>query len=181
MFDELHDLIQWRYSPRIFADGAVSIEAIRILMESARWAASSRNEQPWRFIVAIRESDEEGFARIFDCLNPGNREWAHSAPVLLLSIASMHFARNGQPNRYAFHDVGLAVSQMTVQAAALGLMVHQMGGFDRERARTTFQIPEGFDPVTAIAIGYPGEEERPSKPRRDQPETVFKTRFGNPL
>lgn len=181
MFDQMHELIQSRYSPRAFSDRSVPIETIRIVMEAARWSASSRNEQPWRFVVAHREDDEEGFARMFDCLNPGNREWAHAAPVLVLSIASMHLARNGKPNRHARHDVGLAVSQMTIQAAALGLMVHQMGGFDGERARTTFEIPEGFEPVTAIAIGYPGEEERRPRTRRPLSETVFKGRFGNPL
>lgn len=181
MFDQIHELIKSRYSPRAFSDRSVPIETIRILMEAARWAASSRNEQPWRFVVAHREDDEEGFARMFDCLTPGNREWAHAAPVLVLSIASTHLARNGKPNRHARHDVGLAVSQMTFQAAAIGLMVHQMGGFDAERARTTFEIPEGFEPLTVIAVGYPGEEQRQSKPRRAQADTVFKTRFGNPL
>lgn len=99
----------------------------------------------------------------------------------MLSIASMRFTKNGKPNRHAFHDVGLAASQMTIQAVALGLMVHQMAGFDVEKARTTLQIPDGFEPVAAVAFGYPGQEERRSKPRRPQSDTVFETRFGNPF
>lgn len=180
MFDEIHELIRKRYSPRVFSDRSVSIETVRVLMEAARWAASSFNEQPWRFVVARRE-DEEGHARLLDCLSPGNREWTQSAPVLMLSIASMRFTKNGKPNRHAFHDVGLAASQMTIQAVALGLMVHQMAGFDVEKARTTLQIPDGFEPVAAVAFGYPGQEERRSKPRRPQSDTVFETRFGNPF
>jgi nitroreductase len=172
--------IRARYSPRGFANRAVSVETVHLLMEAARWAPSSRNEQPWRFVVARRE-DEEGYARIFDCLTPRNREWAHSAPVLMVSMTSMYLASNGKPNRHAFHDVGLAVSQMTIQAAALGLMMHQMGGFDREMAKTVLQIPEGFEPVTAIAAGYPREGARREKPRRPLSETVFKDRFGNPF
>jgi len=168
----IHELLQKRFSPRAFEARPVSKETIRSLLEAARWAPSSYNEQPWRFIVATGEEPAE-FARLLACLVPGNQAWAKDAPVLMLSVAKLRFARNDKPNRHAVHDVGLAVSQMIVQASALGLFVHQMAGFDVDEARSTYGIPEGFDPVAAIAIGYSAEDPPSTRTRRPQGEIAF--------
>ena len=148
----IHELLAERWSPRVFADRSVDPATLASLLEAARWAPSCFNEQPWRFLVATRDR-EQGFAKLAACLMEGN-SWAKSAPVLMLSVASLHFARNGKANRHAYHDVGLAAANMTVQAQAMGLSVHQMGGFDQELARSSLGIPEGHDPVAMIAIGY---------------------------
>ncbi len=175
--DPIHELLQKRFSPRAFENRSVSKETIRALLEAARWAASSYNEQPWRFIVATKD-DPADFEKLLGCLVPGNQEWAKSAPVLMLSVAKLTFTRNDKPNRHAYHDVGLAVSQLIVQATALGLYVHQMAGFDVDRARQAYGIPEGFDPVAAIAIGYSAEETPSSRTRRPQDELAFSGTWG---
>jgi nitroreductase len=175
--EPIHELLQERFSPRAFEDRSVSREAIRKLLEAARWAPSSFNEQPWRFFVATRD-DSADFERLLECLAPGNQDWARNAPVLMLSVAKLTFSRNDKPNRHAYHDVGLAVSQLIVQATALGLRVHQMAGYDVDKARETYVIPEGFDPVAAMAIGYSGEEMPSSRSRRPQDETAFSGRWG---
>ena len=86
----------------------------------------------------------------------------------MLSVARINFERNRKLNRHAFHDVGAAVTNLTLQATAMGLYVHQMAGFDAEKAKETFNIPEGFEPVTAIAIGYYGSKD-------DLPEEFVKS------
>lgn len=173
----VHELIRQRRSPRLFQDRAIPREILVALFEAARWAASSFNEQPWRFVVASREDPEE-YAGLLDCLHPKNQDWARSAPVLALSVASMRFKHNDKPNRHAFHDVGLAVSQLTLQATALGLAVHQMAGFDTGAARRTYAIPEGCDPVAAMAVGYPDEEPMKERLRRPLDEIVFRGSWG---
>jgi nitroreductase len=151
----VHDLIARRWSPRAFDSGrSVSPEAVGSLLEAARWAPSSMNEQPWRFVVARRERGE-AFERLLDCLTPGNRRWAKDAAVLMLSVAKLRFARDDKLNRHALHDVGLAMGNLAAQATAMGLAVHQMGGFEIDEARQRYGIGEGYEPVAAVAIGYP--------------------------
>ncbi len=175
---------------RMAAHLPVPEEALRSLFEAARWAPSCFNEQPWRFLVA-RRTDPEAHEKLLSCLSEGNQRWAKQAPVLALSVARTTFTRNGKPNRHAFHDVGLAVAQLTLQATTTGLVVHQMAGFDPERARRLHAIPEGFEPVAVLAIGYPGEpddlpedlreRERAARSRRPQREFVFTGSWGAPL
>jgi len=155
----VHELIQRRWSPRAFAARAIEPEKLRSVLEAARWAASCFNEQPWSFIVAAKETEGDAYERLLSCLVEANALWAGRAPVLMISIARLTFARNDKPNRHAFHDVGQAAAHLALQAAALGLAVHQMAGFDVSKAREQFNIPEGFEPVAAIALGYPGEPE----------------------
>ncbi len=155
----LHPLLAQRWSPLAFADQPVEVEKLQSLLEAARWAASCFNEQPWRFIVATQENAEE-YQRLLSCIVEANQTWAGRAPVLMLAVASRHFQRNGKPNRHAFHDVGLAVGNLTVQAMALDLYVHQMAGIEPEKAREVYGIPEGHEAVTAIAIGYLGSPEQ---------------------
>ncbi len=185
----IHHLLRRRWSPRAFADRPVEPEKLCSLLEAARWAPSSYNEQPWGFLIATRD-DPAGHQRLLGCLVEGNIAWAQHAPVLMLSVAKLCFDRNGKPNRHAFHDVGLAAENLVIQATALGLVVHQMAGFHRDKAREVFEIPEGYEPVAAVALGYPGEPEnlpdtlrdRERAPRGRKPlETfVFAGRWGQP-
>jgi nitroreductase len=152
----IHDLLKRRWSPRAFSDRRVEPEKLASLFEAARWAPSSFNEQPWSFIVAVKENPAE-FSHLLDCLVEGNRLWAQRASVLVLSVAKLKFDKDREPNRHAFHDIGLAVENLVIQATDLGLGVHQMAGFSVEKARETFKIPRDHEPVAAIAIGYPGD------------------------
>lgn len=149
----LHDLIRSRWSPRAFADRDVAEGDLRLLLEAARWAASCNNEQPWRFIVA-RRSETVHFAKVLDVLVEANQTWAKNAAVLMLTLTSTKFARHGKPNAWAQHDAGLALGNLMLQATALGIMTHGMAGFDAQKARDTFAIPEDLVPVAAVAIGY---------------------------
>lgn len=179
-----------RWSPRAFDERSVDVALLRTLFEAARWAPSSNNEQPWRFLVASKDHAAD-WTRLFDCLVEGNRRWAVRAPVLVLSVASMQFEDDGKPNRHAFHDMGLATENLVLQATAHGLAAHQMAGFDVEKARADFDIPAGYEPVAIIAIGYPGDSavlperlrERELQPRSRRPieEWTFLGRWGTPI
>lgn len=144
-----------RWSPRSFSDREVSPANLAKVFEAARWAASSYNEQPWRFLVGTRGS--ETYKKIFDSLIPFNQLWAASAPVLILGVAKTTFSHNGTPNRVALYDLGAATSYLTLQAAALGLATHQMAGFDPEAARKAFAIPADYLIGAVIALGYQSE------------------------
>ncbi|MCH7544247.1 MAG: nitroreductase family protein, partial [Proteobacteria bacterium] len=152
----VHELIQQRFSPKAFLRRSVDPATLRSLLEAARWAPSSFNEQPWAFIVATSDRPED-FELLLACLAPGNQAWACQAPVLLLSVAKLTFDRNGRPNRHALHDIGLASAQLALEATDHGLAAHFMAGFDAERARQTYDIPAGFEPVAAVAVGYPAK------------------------
>lgn len=152
----IHELLRKRWSPRAFSDRRVEPEKLLRILEAARWAASCFNEQPWSFIVATKEEAAD-HVRLLDCLTERNRSWAGRAPVLMLSIANIQFENSGKPNRHALHDVGLAVGNLIVQAADLDLYTHQMAGFQMDRARKTFEIPTGQEPVAVIAVGYRGD------------------------
>jgi nitroreductase len=150
----IHELLRQRWSPRAFSDRPVEPEKLLSLLEAARWAPSSYNEQPWSFIVATRDDPNE-YDRVLSCLVEGNQSWAQQAPVLMLSIAKLNFTSDARPNRHALHDVGLATGSLIVQATALGLFVHQMAGIMVERAQETYAIPNGHEVVAAMALGYP--------------------------
>jgi nitroreductase len=144
-----------RWSPRSFADRDVSPEDLKKVFEAARWAASSYNEQPWRYLVGMRGS--ETYKKIFSTLIGFNQGWAATAPVLILGVASTKFTHNGAPNGYGLYDLGAASSYLTLQASELGLKTHQMAGFDQEAARKAFGIPEDYVLGSVIALGYLGE------------------------
>jgi len=184
---EIHELIRRRWSRRAIDDRSVTAETVGSLFEAARWAPSSNNAQPWRFIVARKEEQAE-YDRLMSCLVEANAKWAARAPVLILTVAKLMFD-NGTVNRHAFHDVGLATENLVLQATALGLTTHQMAGFHVDKARAEFKIPEGFDPVAMIAVGYPGDpsilpdilRERELKPRvRDASDRfVYSSEWGH--
>lgn len=186
----VHELIRSRWSPRAFAERGVSDADLKTIFEAARWAASSFNEQPWRFLVA-RKSDPAAFDKILHLLVPMNQVWAKKAPVLFIMAAKRTFSHNGTPNLYAFHDAGQALAHVFLQATALGLHAHGMAGFDRERARTELGIPDDYELAAAVALGYAGSpEELPEQQRQQEHaqrrrkplnEIVFGADFGKPL
>jgi nitroreductase len=151
----VQELIPRRWSPYSFADRCVSPEDLQSLFEAARWAPSSYNEQPWRFIVARRE-DGEAHAKVLSCLVEANQAWARYVPVLALGVISKAFAHNNKPNRCAPHDLGLATANLMLEATARGLHVHAMAGIRPDTARAVFGIPDGYDAFTGLAIGYAG-------------------------
>ena len=144
-----------RWSPRSFASRDVTPADLAKVFEAARWAASSYNEQPWRFLVGIRGS--EAYRKIFESLISFNQAWATTAPVLILGTAKTRFSHNDAPNRVALYDLGAAASYLTLQAAALGIASHQMGGVDPDAARKAVEIPEVYEIGAVIALGYQGE------------------------
>lgn len=163
----VHDLITERWSPRAFSDKAVASDVLQSLFEAARWAPSSSNEQPWAYIVATKD-DAENFAKMVSVLVPSNASWAQHAPVLALAVVELSFAKSGTPNRNAQYDVGAASAWLTVEASSHGLFVHQMAGFDPDKARQVFEIPAGWEPLAALAIGYPGDAGSLPQPLRDR-------------
>jgi nitroreductase len=144
-----------RWSPRSFSHREVAPADLAKIFEAARWAASSFNEQPWRFIVGTHNSLTH--KKILDSMMPFNQAWAGHAPVLILGVTKTTFSHNSAPNRVALYDLGAAASYLTLQAAALGLSTHQMAGFDESSVRKNLEIPEDFAVGAVIALGYQGE------------------------
>src|ERR1700720_2199435 len=173
----VHDFITERWSPRAFSDKPVAPDVLASLFEAARWAPSSSNEQPWAYIVATRD-DRENFEKMLSVLVEFNANWAKNAPVLALAIAELAFAKNNAPNRNAQYDTGAATALLSVEATAHGLAVHQMAGFDPEKARQVFGIPAGWEAIAALAIGYPGDPASLPQPLQDR-EMAPRTR--NPI
>lgn len=186
---DILDVLQTRWSPRSFADRPVEPEKLRRMLEAARWSMSSRNEQPWRYVVATKD-DPAAYDKLLECLKKGNQEWAHLAPVLMMSFYKTTFRRNDRPNRSAKHDLGAASMALTVQARAMGLYVHQMAGIQKEEVRATYDVPDDVEPMAALAVGYLGEperlperrqeSERRSRSRMPQSSFVFEETWGQP-
>lgn len=176
----IHDLLRHRWSPRAFSAKPVSPDILRSLFEAARWAPSSSNEQPWAFLVATRD-DPQNHAKMLSTLVEFNQAWAQHAPVLAIAVSEMAFERTGKPNRNAFYDTGAAVADLSLEATSRGLFVHQMAGFDPHKAIELFEIPNGWEPIAAFVIGYPGDleslpeklRERETAPRERKPLANF--------
>ena len=147
-------VIAERWSPYAYDPRPVEREKLLSCLEAARWAPSSYNEQPWTFILAER-TDQLAFAKALDYLVEGNRGWAKNVGVLILTVVARNFTKNGKPNKATEHDLGLAAGNLVLQATALGLQGHQMIGIEPAKVRAEYKVPEGFDPHTAIALGYP--------------------------
>jgi nitroreductase len=151
----IHDLIAQRWSGRAYdASQGVSKEQVISLLEAARWAPSCFGDQPWRYVVCNKADNLQAWQAAFDCLVPGNQSWAVNAPVLLLICADTLFSHNDKPNKWAPYDTGAATENLCLQATALGLMAHQMGGFDADKARTTFNVPERYQILAMVTVGY---------------------------
>ena len=185
----IHPLLAERWSPRAFAPDAVfSKDELTALAEAARWTPSCFGAEPWFLIFCDRGSDAESWQKALDCLAPPNQLWAKNSALLVVVCAERNFAHNGKPNRHFGYDSGAAGFSLTLQAEALGWRCHQMGGFDAERARSTFSIPEGCECMTFIAVGKQTEaaalpddlrarEEAPRK-RKDLEENFFRGSWG---
>lgn len=157
---KIHDLIASRWSPRAFdPDKPVAHGDLLALLEAARWAPSCFNDQPWRYIVCIKADNEAVWRSALGVLAEKNQSWAKNAPILMLSVAMANFDHNGKPNRWSMYDTGAATVSLCLQANALGLVVHQMGGFDADKARQVFKLPDDCTPMAMMAVGYQAEAE----------------------
>lgn len=181
-----------RWSGRAYdANQAVSHAQVVSLLEAARWAPSCYGDQPWRFVLWNKGADAKAWQQAFDCLAPSNQSWAKDAPVLLLVCADTLFNHNQQANRWAQYDTGAAAENLCLQASSMGLMAHQMGGFNAEQARERFGVPEQYIPMTMICVGYPADEttlsgevlsrETAARTRKPLNELFFANSWGKPV
>jgi nitroreductase len=162
----IHNLFKHRWSPRAFSDRRVEPATLRSLLEAARWSASCANEQPWNFIVATKDEPEE-FERMLNCLVEGNISWAKNAPVLMLTVTRLTFGKSGGANPTSQYDLGQAAAYMALEAVSEGLQIHQMAGILRDRVREVYAVPEGWEPMTGVAVGYVGDPDTlPEKQRQ---------------
>ena len=186
----IHDILRRRWSPWAFTDHPVEKSTLGSLLEAARWASSCFNEQPWAFIVATKENPA-GYAQALDCLVENNRVWAQRAPLLMFTIVKPTFEYNGKINPHAWHDVGLAVGNLVVQATAMGLGVHQLAAIYPDRVRETYGIPESHEPVSGLVVGYKGNpnglpepiraKEFAPRSRRNLEDFVYAEHWGRPV
>ncbi|MBZ0104882.1 MAG: nitroreductase family protein [Sulfuricella denitrificans] len=155
----INDTLTKRWSCRAFdAVKPVSQDQVISLAEAARWAPSCFGDEPWRFIIWNRNRDTASWQRAFDCLVEWNQNWVKNAPILILVTANSIFRKNDKPNAWGQYDTGAAAENLCLQAVSLGLMAHQMGGFDAAKIRGEFGVPEQFTCMAMIAVGYQGEE-----------------------
>jgi nitroreductase len=152
------ELIEKRRSRRAYSDKPVEVEKIKSLFEAARWAPSANNEQPWVYAYATKEQPEL-WNKIFDTLTEGNKIWAKEAPLLVVAMYRKNFLMNGKPNGSARFDLGAANALLSLQATHLGLNIHQMGGFEKQKAIAALNIPDTHEPTVVLAIGYLGDPE----------------------
>lgn len=185
----LHTLLRDRWSPRAFSDRVVETDKLASLFEAARWSPSGANLQPWGFLF-VTQDDSQAREKLVATLTERNQRWASEVPLLILTLARK-VGEDGRENPWASYDLGQSVAHLTVEAGSLGLSVHQMGGFDADLARTSFGIPADYDPLTVVAVGYPGnsddlpeelrEREQAPRSRRGIEEFVFENRWDNPF
>ncbi|MEU0284311.1 nitroreductase family protein [Streptomyces sp. NPDC006147] len=185
----VHPLLAERWSPRSFdAAHTLGDEELLSLLEAARWAPSAFNAQPWRFLVGRR--GDPTYRRVLDSLIPFNQEWARTSSLLVAALAEER-ADNGVPLHGAAYDTGLAVSQLVLQAHALGLHGHQMSGFDAEVLHGSLGVPVGYRALSVVAVGALApadlmpprlrERETAARERRPVAETFFGPTWGTPL
>lgn len=181
-----------RWSGRAYDPAkVVSQDEVVALLEAARWAPSCFGDQPWRFIVWDKNVNADSWNQAFDCIVPGNQSWAKDAQLLFLIMSDSLFGHNQQPNRWAQYDTGAAAENLCLQAASMGLMAHQMGGFDSAKARDAFGVPERYTLMAMLSVGHPADEntlsgevlEREATPRKRKElgELFFKGHWGNPV
>ena len=188
----INSLIASRWSGRAYdPQRELTQEQILTLLEAARWAPSCYGDEPWRFIICNRQTDKQAWENAFQCLSEGNRQWAQHAPVLILVLANTAFSHNDKENRWAAYDTGAASVCLCLQATELGLMVHQMGGFDADEAQRTFVVPARFAAMSMMAVGYQLARERipedmlerelAERKRRPFSELFFAGRWGETI
>lgn len=173
----IHDLLARRWSPRAYdPKRPVSREHLKVLLEAGRWAPSCNGDEPWRYLIWDKGRDPQGWQKAFDCLNENNKKWVKNVPLLMLSCAGSIFGATGKPNRWTQHDTGAASVSMALQAVAQGLIVHQMGGWDVEKARAAFDIPADYTPMAMIAVGYQAEPDTIDDPEVKKKELTPRAR-----
>ncbi|WP_338790173.1 nitroreductase family protein [Bernardetia sp. MNP-M8] len=187
MSNSILPIIEERWSPRAFSSKSISKEDLNLLFKAAGKAASCFNEQPWRFVYAGKE-DTENFDRLVSCLTEFNQVWAKNAAVLVATLAKKNFEQTGEPNKHSWHDVGLAMGNMSLQAMSMDIYLHHMAGYESEKAIEKLDIPTDFEPVSFVAIGHLGdkeqlpndlkEKESPKSPRKDLDEITFVGKMG---
>jgi nitroreductase len=183
----IHPLLSQRWSPRAFNGQPLTEEEMMTLFEAARWSASSRNEQPWRFVYGLQGTP--AFDRIFDTLMEGNQIWAKNAGALVAVCGKTHHDYKGRENRTWQYDLGLAMGNFTVQATAMELWLHQMGGVELEEMKSALKLPDGIEPFVAIAVGRRGDiddlpenlkaSETASRTRESLSQLVFEGQIGS--
>lgn len=184
---EVMDLIKDRWSPRSFSAKPISDSDLASILEAARWAASAYNEQPWVYIVAKKENKDQ-FEKILSCLVEFNQGWAKNAQVVMLGFARKNFVRGEKYNPTHAHDLGLASSQMLLEAMNRNIFTHQMSGILPEKIRDIYNVPTEYEPITALAFGYMGdlsdlsddlkEGEMADRNRKPLAEFVFERNWG---
>jgi nitroreductase len=187
----IHNLLKERWSPRAFASQPVEEEKLLSLFEAARWSPSGGNRQPWHFIV-VNQANRELHEKLVATMTGRNRLWTQNVPTLVVTVAKMN-PEMPAANRFAYYDLGQAVAHLTVQAADLGLHVHQMAGYDVAKVRELLEIPDGYEPMTIVAIGYFGkiddlpeelglrDDETAPRTRKPLTDFVFGERWNQPL
>ena len=183
----ISEIIAKRWSPRAFLSKPIENEKIMSLFEAARWAPSAYNEQPWRFITATSE-DSYQHTKMLSCLVDANKAWAKKAPMLIILVVKKNFEFNGKPNRWAMHDCGLALENLLLQTVELGLAAHPMAGFSVDAVKSGYSVPDDYEPLVAIAVGYPGEpemlegelleREKDPRERKEISDFVFNGKWG---
>jgi nitroreductase len=181
-----------RWSGRAYdASKVITTEHTIALLEAARWAPSCMGEQPWRIVVWNKNIDEAAWKKAFDCLAPSNQIWVQHAPLLCLICADTLFSKNAQSNRWAEYDTGAAAQNLCLQASSMGLMAHQLGGFDAEKTRELFNIPAQFTLMAMISVGHPVSEsaipedllarETAERSRRALGDLFYQSAWENPI
>jgi nitroreductase len=183
----ISEIISKRWSARAFSSKPVELSKLLSILEAARWAPSSRNEQPWRYIVFTSDNPEmlKNAQSVLKEIN----EYAKRAPILICAVAKKTYSENGDPSRLYFHDLGAANENMFLETFNQGLIMHEMGGFDVQKAREIFNIPDDYEVGIMIAIGYQDSHlvlparlrHKAFTPRirKALSEIVFMERFGN--
>ena len=154
---DINPLLLHRWSPRAMSGEEISDTELMRLFEAARWAPSSYNGQPWRFIYAKRNS--ENWDKLFNLMVDFNKSWAKNAAVLVVIISRINFEDDGKPSVTHQFDAGAAWENLALQGETQGLVTHGMQGFDYEKARRDLSIPATFDVMAMVAIGKPAPKE----------------------
>jgi len=183
------EIIQERWSPVAFSSSKVEEFKIKAMFEAAGYAPSCNNEQPWLFVYTTQD-EKEAFNDYMGFLAEGNKLWAKNAYALAISMARTKFSYNDKPNRFAFYDTGMAVTNLLLQAQTLDIFVHQMGGYSIEKVKEYFSLGDDIEPVAMMAIGYLGDgsdlspellkRDEKRKPRKSVSEFVFKNSLSQP-
>ncbi|HRP02726.1 MAG TPA: nitroreductase family protein [Candidatus Kapabacteria bacterium] len=155
----INDIIAQRWSARAFdINKQVSKEQILALCEAARWAPSCSNDQPYRFLIFDKYTNDKAYNKVRESFDAGNTRWSRTVPVIICVLASDTFRKYKTHNRWAQFDTGAAAENIYLQAVSMGLIAHPFGGFDIDKVKIDFNIPEEFTPMAMIAIGYQSED-----------------------